>query len=311
MNPTDIITKELNPWLESCRNKGKIARNTIAVGIVVLDHLLKQCPLKKTDVLSGRGEIKGARGTSFQNTLSRYGISYEKFLREITTRQAHQDGQRLLDSLAWGEKLKAVPEPARNAIINNAIGSLVHEANLWTQRQHLRVSCDQQYSPAAWIGSILDEARGRSGGKVEQHLVGAKLEARHPDVEIPNHPGHAGDVQTNRAGDFTVGSTCYHVTATPGSDVVKKCAANLAARLHPVLLVPRQQAEKSRHIAEDCSIADRVTIIAIEDFIALNIIEMSTGEQQQFVSTLADILKRYNRRLESVETDMSLKIEIQ
>ncbi len=40
-------------------------------------------------------------------------------------------------------------------------------------------------------------------------------------------------------------------------------------------------------------------------------IEMSVGQQQQFVSTLADILKRYNRRLESVETDMSLKIEIQ
>jgi hypothetical protein len=80
--------------------------------------------------------------------------------------------------------------------------------------------------------------------------------------------------------------------------------------LHPVLLVPRQQVEKARHIAEDRAIADRITIIAIEDFIALNIIELSTGEQQQFVSTLKDILQRYNRRLEAVETDLSLKIEI-
>jgi hypothetical protein len=155
--------------------------------------------------------------------LSRHGVNYRNFLKEITTRQAHQDGQRLLDRLGWGDKLKGMPNVERNAMVNDAISLLVSEAHHWMQRQHLKVSCDQQDSPAAWIGAILDEARGRSGGKVEQHLVGAKLEARHPGVDIPNHPGHAGDAQTDRPGDFTVGSTCYHVTAAPGNSVVDKC----------------------------------------------------------------------------------------
>ena len=81
--------------------------------------------------------------------------------------------------------------------------------------------------------------------------------------------------------------------------------------MHPVLLVPRDQTDKARHIAEDQGIANRVTIIAIEDFIALNIIEMSTGQQQEFVNTLKKIVEIYNRRLQEVETDMSLKIELQ
>src|SRR4029077_13847171 len=129
----------------------------------------------------------------------------------------------------------------------------------------------RQCSPATWIAAILNDAKGKSGGKVEQHLVGAKLERRHPDVPIPNHPGHACDMQTGRSGDFIVGTTCFHVTAAPSSAVVSKCAENTQSGLHPVLLVPREQAAKSRHLAEDKSIVNDVTIIAIEDFIAANI----------------------------------------
>lgn len=310
MSTTNSLVDTLDSWLESCRNKGRISRNTIAVGIVILEHLLAKCPLEKEDVLSARGEIKGARGKTFRDTLGRYGINHEKFLKEITTRQAHQDGQRLLDHLAWGRAMQKMPTAARTTDLEDGMRRLVSLASAWMGRQHLRISCDQQRSPAAWIGLILDEAKGRSGGKVEQHLVGAKLEARHPEVAIANHPGHAGDAQTNRPGDFMVGSTCYHVTATPGGAVIEKCSANLGSRLHPVLLVPRSQVDKARHLAEDHGISDRVTVLSIEDFIAQNIIEMAVGQQEKFVATFNDILSRYNRRLESVETDMSLKIEI-
>ncbi len=180
----------------------------------------------------------------------------------------------------------------------------------WLGRQHLRVNCDRRHAPSKWIGNILSEAKGRSGGKVEQHLIGAKLERCHPALDIPNNPSHAGDAQTGRPGDFLVGSTAYHVTASPGSGVLEKCAANLRAGLHPVLVVPRDVADKARHIAEDQGIADRVTILAIEDFIASNIIEMTNGQQDAFVTELKAIITAYNRRLEAVETDLSLKIEV-
>lgn len=86
---------------------------------------------------------------------------------------------------------------------------------------------------------------------------------------------------------------------------------NLRDGLHPFLLVPREQLAKARHLAEDQKVHERLTIIAIEDFVAVNIIELADGDQPKFVELLKSIVEKYNRRLEEVETDMSLRIEIQ
>jgi hypothetical protein len=308
MKEINPILEPLSVWLEKCTTKGEVSRNTIAVGIVVLDHLRNKCPMEPSDVLSARGEIKVAR-SGLSAILEKYGIP-TRYLKEVTTRAGHQDGQRLLEAFGYGQTLSVLPDAKRHEYLIFAIEMLAQMAKEWLNRQHLKVNCDRQLAPAKWVGNILLEAKGRSGGKVEQHLVGAKLERRHPDVDIPNNPSHAGDAQTRRPGDFIVGSTAYHVTAAPGSAVVEKCATNLTVGLHPVLLVPRDQTDKARHIAEDQGIAERMTIFAIEDFIALNIIELSKGEQEVFVTVLKSIVAAYNRRLEAVETDLSLKIEI-
>jgi hypothetical protein len=308
MKQVNPILGPLSAWLERCATKGDVSRNTIAVGIVVLDHLRGKCPVISTEVLSARGEIKGAR-SGLSTVLGKYGIAC-KYLKEVTTRAGHQDGQRLFEAFDYGRSLAALPNKKRDEYLAAAIKTLVQMAKEWLNRQHLKVNCDRQLAPAKWIGDILLEAKGRSGGKVEQHLVGAKLANAHPDINIPNNSSHAGDLQTRRPGDFIVGSTAYHVTAAPGSAVVEKCASNLKAGLHPVLLVPREQGDKARHIAEDQGIADRITIWAIEEFVALNIIELSNGEQEEYVTVLKSIIATYNCRLEAVETDLSLKIEV-
>lgn len=164
--------------------------------------------------------------------------------------------------------------------------------------------------PGAWVDSILVAAELRSFGVVEWQLVGATLQRRHPEIAIPNNPGHAGDAQTGRSGDFPLKDISYHVTATDGKEATERCQQNIEAGVHPVLLVPRRHLEKARTRADVIGILPRVSILAIEDFITQNIIEMSTGQQQDFFSTLKAIIDEYNRRLELVETDMSLKIEL-
>jgi len=308
MNEQNIISKALSEWIEKCRTRGEVSRNTVAMGIVVLDHLSVKCPVVPSEVQSARGEIKGAR-SGLSSILEKYGIP-KRYLKEVTTRAGHQDGQRLFEALDYGQAIASLPAAKRDAYLRDSIDSLVAMAKEWLERQHLKVNCDRQLAPDKWIGYILDEARGRSGGKVEQHLIGAKLQRRHVNIPIPNNPSHAGDVQTGRPGDFIVGTTAYHVTASPGSAVVEKCAKNLTCGLHPFLLVPRNQVDKARHIAEDQGIADRTSINAIEDFVAANIIELAEGRQEVFVEVLRSILNAYNCRLEAVETDLSLKIEI-
>jgi hypothetical protein len=174
----------------------------------------------------------------------------------------------------------------------------------------LKLRCDHLQSPATWIDSILVAAELRSFGVVEWHLIGATLQQRHPGITIPNNPGHAADAQTGRSGDFPLKDISYHVTATDGKEATERCKQNIEAGVHPVLLVPRRYLENARARADVVGILPRVSVLAIEDFIAQNIIEMSTGQQQDFFSTLKAIIDEYNRRLEQVETDMSLKIEL-
>jgi hypothetical protein len=309
MPETSFLQSALHKWLESCERRGGISRNTVAVGIVILDHLRRECPVAKENILSKGGEISGSRA-GLRNVLTTYGLP-ENYLKEVTTRQAHQDGQRFLEALGYGAKIAKLKAEEREGQLVGAIQELLSHATKWLQRQHLKVSCDRQSAPGEWVRSILEEAKGRSGGRVEQHLVGAKLELRHPDVEIPNFPSHASDSATGRTGDFRIGTTCFHITATPGQALLRKAAENLSAGLHPYLLVPRDQVSKAYHLAEDQGIFSRISILGIEDFVAANIVEMCAGKQEEFAAKLQAIIERYNRRLKEVETDTSLEIELQ
>jgi hypothetical protein len=194
--------------------------------------------------------------------------------------------------------------------IRDELARLIKEIQELFSGQPIKIKCDREQSPAAWVDSILVAAALRSCGVVERYLIGATLQQRHPDIVIPNHPSHAGDVQTGRSGDFPLQDISYHVTATDGKEAVERCRQNIGAGVHPVLLLPKRYVDKAGVYAEIAGIQNRLSILAIEDFMAQNIIEMSTQQQRDFFSTLKAIVEEYNRRLEKVETDLSLKIDL-
>lgn len=299
---------DFSEWLGSCKRKGNVSRNTLAVGLVVLQSLREKCPLGRDDIISSGGEIKRSR-SGLKHVLEKYGIPRD-FLKEVTTRQGHQDGQRLLEMMDYGEALARISSDERDAVLGGLTEAVVGLMRSWFERQNLRIACRDGDSPCAWIRQILAEAKGRSGGAVEQHLVGAKLESRHPGVDVPALPSHAGDLQTGRAGDFAIGTTTYHVTASPSRDVISKCRANVDAGGHAVLLVPGNQVDRAKLYAEDEGLGDQLSVFAIEDFLGANVIEMAAGGRAEFVKVLRGIIKAYNRRIEEAETDKSLKIEL-
>lgn len=73
--------------------------------------------------------------------------------------------------------------------------------------------------------------------------------------------------------------------------------------------MPRSEEEKARFYANDGGVEKELTVIAIEDFVAINIIEMATVEGKDFFAILKEIVRIYNDRLAEVETDLSLKID--
>jgi hypothetical protein len=297
----------LDQWLASCTRHGKISRNTVAIGIVVLDHLKRSCPASRAKVISQGGEVSGAR-SGLGKILAAYDLP-ESYLKEITTRQGHQDGQRLFEQFEWGKKLAKVPDEERLQLLDELIERLRNLATAWLKRQNLKLDLDRQDDPDKWISVIIENATGRSGGIVEQQLVGAKLEKRYQDFDISNYPAHAADKQTDRAGDFAVSRAVYHVTAAPSRNVIQKCKKNLKAGLLPILLVPREHETTARVLAKDEK-AKGLMIIALESFVGTNIVELATVENKSYFEVLQEIVQIYNRRLAEAETDLSLQIEI-
>lgn len=312
MSKLDQIKKEshlaLDEWIVSCTRGGKVSRNTVSVGIVVFDHLRQSCPALRDEVISPGGEVKGAR-SGLGNTLEKYGIP-RRYLKEVTTRQGHRDGQRLFEAFDWGSTLAGLSFKDRDNLLMELIEKLSGSASQWLRRQNLKLDIDRQQAPTAWVNLIVENAKQRSGGVVEQHLVGAKLERRYKGLDISNHPAHAADRQTSRAGDFSIAKIVYHVTATPSRNVIQKCAENIKVGLCPILLIPSEQEYKATALAQDEGIDKKLTIVSIEAFVALNIIELATEENKDFFGVLQDIVQIYNRRLAEVETDLSLRIEV-
>jgi len=91
---------------------------------------------------------------------------------------------------------------------------------------------------------------------------------------------------------------------------MQKCEANIRTGKRPVLLVPQNKKAAAAAFAELAHIDNQIDVISIEDFVAVNIIEMSAGAKMDFFQILREIIEIYNKRLSEVETDMSLRIEI-
>jgi hypothetical protein len=171
--------------------------------------------------------------------------------------------------------------------------------------QPIHIKFPGRKSPDWQIGALLSLGQDlKVEAMVAHHLSRATLEFACTKM------GRALPVSGGKHGDFRLGTTCFHVTPAPGNAVISKCKDNIQSGLHPVLLVPRELVLKARHFTEAVNVAEQITVIAIEDFIATNIIEISEGKQSEFFDTLKAIIAAYNRRLEEVETDMSLRIEL-
>ena len=100
------------------------------------------------------------------------------------------------------------------------------------------------------------------------------------------------------------------MTAAPSPNVIDKCKTNIAQGYHPCLLVTSDRLDAARQLASIEGVEDQITIFSIEHFVALNVMELADGEQTRFLEVLTRIVSTYNRRLEDVETDMSLRIEL-
>ena len=146
-------------------------------------------------------------------------------------------------------------------------------------------------------------------GTVMQHLVGAKLEiAMEGRATIEHHGANTSD-QGGRGGDFDIGDTAIHVTSTPGELLIEKCRANLGGGLRPVIVTSAKGVAYAADLADQKGIGARVDVHAIEQFLALNILELGAFDAASSTISLRRIIGRYNEIINEHEANPSLRIE--
>lgn len=301
-------------WFHSLKivkaNQGP-ANGSIAAALVVLSKLTDDYNLDFKDHISEGGmQIKGASGAAVAAILRSFG-EIRPFAKEggRTNRGGPSEVNSLLEMLKL-LKLEKLSFEERNTVIRAMQSYLVDRVKDYHNRQKIKLSFNPAYTTWRTVHDLLLAAafEGKAGF-VAQHLVGAKLQLRFPETNVSNESISTADLQTQRPGDFYIGQTAFHVTMSPMPAVYEKCSYNISQGIKPFLLVPDSKLAGARQIAEQIS-EGQIAVESIESFISQNINEISRFSNDHLHDNLKRLITIYNQRVDEVETDKSLMIEL-
>lgn len=302
-------------WYEGKRSKkGNVNTNVMCVGLAVSELLKDAFPLTDAVVKTDKGsQVRGLSGALVSRILRDHGEEQE-FTSEggRTSRGSLPTAQEfagvLNDYFAEGLNEKDRVEVA-NALQLYFVRCIQRD---YFAKQRMKVEIDPSKPVSSMISEILAAARNRPDqptGAVAQHLVGAKLELRFPDLKIGRDKANAADLQTNRQGDFQLGSTAFHVTVSPMQKLVLRVRENLREGYRPVVLVPQEKLSFAIGLFESEDLGSRVGVQSIESFVGTNVEEMGSFDFGSIRVEVARLVRRYNERIHCCETDKSLMLD--
>jgi len=314
MTPREKALQDFSGWYDSLpvhRPSGGPARGTIAATLVVLDRLKNTFDLNlDSHRAAGKSQIKGVGSAAVARILREFGET-RPFLKEggRTNRGGPGDIAKMLAALK-AAGLQQTPPKQRIQVLIELQRFLVEKVREFHSRERLKVVYDPSHSTWQAVHDLLALARQNGKeGPVAQYLVGAKLQLRFPDVEVSNQSYSTADAQLGRPGDFQLGDTAFHITVAPMSGVYERCKRNIEDGLRAYLLVPDRNLVGVRQNAE-ATVSGRITVQSIESFVSQNIEEISTFANNRLIDDFRRLLETYNQRVDAVENDKSMLIEI-
>lgn len=309
----EAALSELAGWYDSERPSPtqEPERYVVCAGLAVLERARQVFPLAHTDYITDKNQVKTG-GPFIKAILARYGET-RTYASEggRTTRGTRTAAEH------WAARLNALTAVSeldldkRAELIDRLQGWLVDHVREYFNRKRIEVEIDLEKPAPLIIRDILEVATARgAAGPVAQHLVGAKLAIRYPDLTIENHNYTTADQQLGRSGDFAVGDTIFHVTVAPMPAVIEKCAGNIRQNYRALLLVPDSRLAAARQMADTLEVSHRVGILALESYVGQNLEEIGKYGKVTIASGLRSLMETYNERVLAIETDHSLLLEI-
>ncbi len=312
-----VLDADIGQWYEAQRNEGTVNRNVMAVGLIMCEHMSTHFPLDEIEWFTG-SQVSLLGGNRIRRILARHGEERPFASEGGRTSRGSQDLARSFQEVVNGSsaagEFEELDEDDKLSVINLLQERMVGRIRAdFYDRQRLPLEIDFNKQTRHTVDGLLAAAREKGGntvGAVAQHLVGATLEIRHPDLAIENQSYTTADQQTGRAGDFMVNDTAIHVTVGPNEALVAKCQTNIEQGFHPLILTLEERTGTARALADNIGIRDRVAVRGIEDFVAGSIVDIARYSEQETRRVFRQLFDTYNSRVAAVEPDPSLLVEI-
>jgi len=286
-------------------------RGALNLGLVVTEKARElSFPISPERLLAkSGGQVAGLSGAAGNRILQRYGVNRSIGTEVGRTNRGSVENLHLY--IAFLNKLALEGAIDLDAIQQVWVDEFVERF----AREPLRLRREAGLTIQATVVDLIRQAEARQAaaggamvvGAVLQHLVGAKLEAALKGrLPISHASSNANDV--GRAGDFNIGDSAIHVTATPGELLIAKCRSNLDAGLRAVILTPNASLPLAQGLARQAGLQERIEVIGIETFLATNIAELGGFEGVGIATAFDGIIDRYNALIDAHEVDPSLRI---
>ncbi|MBV9688221.1 MAG: DUF4928 family protein [Ktedonobacteraceae bacterium] len=314
MELEERVARAYQRWYEGLE-KGKSNSlpdwGPICTGLIILERLTADYTLDIEHHKTANGSQIRGQGLPLANRiLAKFHVAMKLTSGEFgrTNRSSVPTAEKLLDALK-PLHLEHLSKDERNQILTALQEKLL--ATLLTYSDHFQI--EAQYEPAMstekFVRSVLAKATPKTSGAIAQHLVGAKLELRFPDIAISNHSASTADAPTERSGDFIIGDTVFHVTMAPQDLVFLKCRRNLGAGYRVYLLVPEGRVQLALRKAKLFELEDEMVVKSIESFVGQNIDELGNFSTDLLKQQLRKLIGIYNRRIQIERHAPELRIE--
>lgn len=314
---SDLLARVDNWLSRQSQKKSGHDTNTMTVGLILAQVLEDRLPVREEDIVSdGGSQVRGLSGSTIRRLLadagemrpftseggrtSRGSLVKARDLRDVINRW---HGDRKPDEKMRRKAARAMSDRFVRLLQTDYFGAVRLSAEL---------------DPSAPISTTVSrlirasrEAQGYVAGAMAQHLVGAKLELRFSDEAIGQESFAASDQSTDRHGDFDIGPNAYHVTISPSEALFsRRVKDNLLNHKRPVVLVPEDRLDAAQQLAANVGVLNRTGVFSIEAFVGLNIDEMTLERGGDFATGLRELIEQYNARVQRIEPDPALIIEV-
>ena len=314
----ESVWKSLSCWLEETlkrvrRYGGKFLPYAVAAGVLCAIKEEKSFPPPRNSYVTEGNQLR-KRTREIMAIGQRIRIEEDRLdllrrrVREMgrTTRRAPQYADELIQFLDknHGEALRVLEADELEKLADILLQKLVwtiDEVFLKSIAQPLKIR-DKPISLVEALGDFLKKARERKvGGAAAQHLVGAKLQLRYPELDIPTRSYTAADKQVGMPGDYQVGDAAFHVTISPGESLVQRCKENVDREVEPWVLVPKDRVKDAEKLLSQAGLDKHCVIVAIEIFVGQNLEEIAGFTVEDVRSIIKRLINEYNRRIDEAE----------